>query len=268
MIFGPVGLILVGLLVVAAGLFVMQRLSGNTPINVMGTLRQKGTITIGVPGDISPLGYEDVEGNLAGFEVELAQQLGDRILGPDSTVLVVVTPKTRGAYINQSKCDILIASVDKNEANQKAFNMGEVYLQDDVLFLGASNADIDLYSKDTIIGVLRGSNSKTMLEAHMENNKDLLAQVVTVPSHPEALEMLENMEIDFYCNDRSTLSDKWLKEGFRLTGPIVGKQNYAITCRLREKDLFAEIERAYTEIKTDGTLKELYRKYNLTPPKI
>lgn len=266
-IIGPVGLILAVLIIAAAGWYVLQRLSGKSPINVMGSLREKGIITIGVSSNLVPLGYVDTDGNHVGFEVELAQQLGERILGENSVVLVDVTPKTRGAYIDQSNVDVLVASVNRSEANIARYNMTEPYLQDDILFLCSSNADIDLSSPGTVVGVISGSVAKGVLEAHIENNPDLKAQIVNVPSHPEALEALDSMEIDFYCNDRITLSDKLLKEGYKLTGPIVGTQNYAVTSRLREKDLAEAIDAAYAQMKTDGTLRELYKKYNLSPPR-
>lgn len=262
---GP-GLILVAAaVVISGGLYVFNRISGRSPINVMGTLRKTGVLKIGVPTDFPPLGYYDVEGNQSGFEVELARAMGERIMGEGGALLIEVTPKTRGAYLDQSKVDVLISSVNKSETNMSNYNMGEVYLEDDIMFLCASNAEIDLSSEDMVVGVIGNSAAKTVLTAYMEADPELKAQVVDVPSHPEALEMLDSMEIDFYCNERTTLNNK-LKTGYKITSPVIGTLSYAYACRLREKDLADELDAAYAELKRNGTLKELYMKYNLTPP--
>lgn len=262
---GPGWIILLGLAVIGVGYYAMHMLSGRSPINVMATLKKQGVITIGIRSDVPPLGYYAEDGSLAGFEVELATALGEKIMGRRGVVLVEVTPKTRGAYLDQEKCDVLIASVNRSDANVERYNMGEVYLDDDIMFLSTSNAEMDLSSEDTLIGVIGNSPTKSILEAHIEADENLHAQVVNVPSHPEALAMLDRMEIDFYCNERSILNNN-LKSGYKVTGPIIGTLRYAVTNRLREKDLFEALEAAYAELKTDGTLKELYQKYNLTPP--
>lgn len=243
----------------------INKVSGRSPINVMGTLRKKGVLTIGVTTSIQPLSYYDIDGNLVGFEVELAQAIGEQIMGDRGAVLVEVTPKTRGAYLDKSEVDVLFSSVNKSEANMGKYNMGEIYLEDDVMFLCASNAEIDLGSEDTVVGVIGNSASKVVFEQYMAAHPEVKAQVVDVPSHPEAMEMLDSMEIDFYCNERTTLNNR-LQSGYKITSPVVGTLRYAYACRLREKDLAAELDRAYEELKSNGTLKELYLKYNLTPP--
>lgn len=262
---GPVGILLGALVVAFVGFMVIRALSGKTPINVMGSIRERGTIKIGVRNDLAPLGYIDSDGKLAGFEAELAIMLGEEILGGPGVELVEVTPKTRGAMLDQSYCDILVASVNKNETNVENYNMGEVYYQDQVMFLCESNAEIDLTSSDTTVGAISGSASKSILEAYFEENKGLKAQLKVVASYPEARRDLTQFNIDFYCSERSILSSM-LRDGYKITGPVIGSLQYAPTCRLREKDLAAEIERAYGVIKTTDEFKQLYEKYDLTPP--
>lgn len=248
---------------VCLAIFVFRMLGINS-IPVMGEIENRGTLIVGVLNNLEPFGYIDSEGNLAGFEVELARVLCAEILGQGSERLIVVNNKTRGAYLDLKYVDVLVSMVNKSSANADKYRMTDVYYSDPVVFL-SKNGSFQLSNNTNVIGVMLGSFSKTVLMEYLNKNGYDQVQLLDLASFPDALELLESGSIAAVCYEKSQLT-KYAKQGLFITDLSIGSLNYAITVRKGEDDLFKHVNEAFNKLIQNGTLDALYQKYGLEKP--
>lgn len=93
---------------------------------MLGTIRERGTIRIGVLEDGAPYCTVDAAGNATGLEAELAAQIGREILRR-GVQLVPLNSKTTRANLDQKNCDLLISKVVVNETNSKKYALSSAY---------------------------------------------------------------------------------------------------------------------------------------------
>ena len=261
---GPVGIVLALCVVGAGGYALLSRLLGSSSINVMDTLRARGTITVGVQRDRTPYGQMDDSGKASGFEPELATALCESILGTGCVQFVGVNPKTARAQLDQGNCDVLFSMVVVSDVNQNKYQLSEAYAQEPVSLLSRGGQSVDLGSAGTRIGVIPSSNAKTVLTTYLSANK-LSATVVDISSYPDVKDALSRGTIHAFCAEASAL--QLIASGdLQISSQIVGQLNYAFAVRSGEKDLYQALQKALTAMKQDGRLAQLYSKYQLTAP--
>ncbi|MDD1780496.1 transporter substrate-binding domain-containing protein [Enterovibrio sp. ZSDZ35] len=89
--------------------------------DLLETVRQKGTLVVGVKVDYPPWGHLDADGRNGGFEVDLANAIG-KSLGVDVHFKAVSTAN-RFQKLNYGQVDILIATVGDTIERRKKVNM-------------------------------------------------------------------------------------------------------------------------------------------------
>ncbi len=257
-------IIYMAIAVVCLAIFVFSMI-GTKSIPVMGEIKKRGTLIIGVLDNHEPFGYIDSEGNIAGFEVDLARMLCTEILGQGSERLKPVSNKTRGAYLDFNYVDVLVSMVNKNSINQEKYNMTDIYYSDPVVFL-SKNKDFQLKNNsENVIGVMLGSSAKSVLIEYLVKHGYDQVQLMDLASFPDALELLESGKISAICYEKSYLK-KYANYGLFLIDLRIGGLNYAITVRKNENDLFKHVNEAFKNLKQNGALDALYQKYGLEKP--
>ena len=261
----PFAMIVYFILAAAMLAFFVFSMTGDQSVKVMGDIKARGTLVIGVLDDIKPFGYLDSNDELTGFEVELAQLISEQILGPGSESLTVVTAKTRGAYLDFSYVDILISMVNKSSANADKYSMSDIYYTDPVVFLSKDNNYQLTDKEDTFIGVMLGSPSKDIFSAYLKKNDMEKIQLIDFSSFPDAIEQIKNGKISAFVYEKCAL-DKLATGGLFISNLNIGNLNYAVTARKTENDLAKQIDKAINALKQNGALDSLYQKYGLQKP--
>ena len=82
---------------------------GSVFADTLDDVRKRGTVRIGVKADYKPWGFRDPSGNIIGMEIDLAQDVADRLGVELETVPVVGS--NRMQFLQQGKIDIIIATM-------------------------------------------------------------------------------------------------------------------------------------------------------------
>ena len=73
-------------------------------------------LVVGVKCDSKPFGYVDKDGNIQGFDVDIASSIAQQILGNEKALeLVCVTAQSRISDLNSKSVDILVAAMSITE---------------------------------------------------------------------------------------------------------------------------------------------------------
>jgi len=85
--------------------------------DVLDTIKERGTLVVGVKADYKPYGFLDSSGNIIGIEPDLAKDVADK-LGVEVEYVPVVS-SNRMQFLEQGKIDLMIATMTDTEDRRK-----------------------------------------------------------------------------------------------------------------------------------------------------
>lgn len=97
-------------------------------MDTLGQIIQRDKLIVGVRDDAAPFGFRDKNGNLIGYDIELAQNIAKNILGSEKKVeFVPVTASNRIMKLNSGEVDILVATMSITEQRQQILDFSMPY---------------------------------------------------------------------------------------------------------------------------------------------
>lgn len=217
-------------------------------------------LRVALTGKFPPFNYYNQQGELAGFDVDVANAIGKRI----NRKVQFVATEWDGilAGLLGGKFDTIIGSMAITPERAKQVNFSKPYYRSGAqLFIHRDNP-AQVYSLDECAGlkiaaVLGETYQHYLDESHPE------VQVVTLKSSVEIFELLQQQRITGFVTDR--LVGSWqIKQAERPFVPVGGllyTENIGIPVRMNDTALLKQINMALTQMKSDGTMKLIHQKY-------
>lgn len=179
--------------------------SSSANYRTLDQIKDSSKITIGVFSDKSPFGYVDENGNYQGYDIELANRLGQD-LGVD-VELVSTEAANRVEYLQTGKVDVILANFTVTPERAEAVDFADPYMN---VALGVVShkdkvvTDLDQVGDRTVI-VISGTTAETYLTEH---NKDLklekydtyAAAKTAFENNPDAVWANDNTEVIAFAN--------------------------------------------------------------------
>jgi polar amino acid transport system substrate-binding protein len=221
------------------------------------TIQQRGKLLVGVKVDSRPLGFQDSQGNLQGFEIDIARQLGQELLG--SSAAVVLEPlknQDRLPAILDDRLDLVIARVAITPGRSRLVDFSAYYYLDGTGIVTQQpmiHGLVDLTTKK--IAVLNYSSTIAVVRSTLPQ-----AHLVGVSSYQEALTLLETGK------DNSLLIG-WIQkfpQYRRLPGRLSGDALAIVMPKgLQYQELRQKVNAAIAGWRTSGWLQERIRYWGL-----
>lgn len=169
---------------------------------------ERGKLIVGVKNNARPLGFKNEQGNLEGFEIDIAQRLATELLGsPDAITLRPVNNLERLQVVIDGTVDITIARVTTTPSRSRVVDLSQYYYIDGT-GLVTKNPSIGSLSEVSFsrIALLRHSSAIAVIKSQFPN-----AQLIGVDSYQEALTLLETGKADVFAGDNSILAG-WVQD--------------------------------------------------------
>lgn len=203
--------LLVGLSVFEARPFV-GRLSGSLSGSLSGEvaqaaplseIQQRGYLIVGVKDNLRPLGFQDEEGRLQGFEIEIAHRLAETLLGDaEAIVLRPVANRDRLSWLLADEVDLVIAQVSHTPGRSRLVNFSPPYYFDGTAVI-TRQPEIrrlaDLPRRR--VAVLHQSGAIAVIRYQIPN-----VELVGVESYQQAYQELEAGTVAAFAGDATVLS--------------------------------------------------------------
>ncbi|WP_373817894.1 cysteine ABC transporter substrate-binding protein [Glaesserella sp.] len=234
--------------------------NATTAKDSIAQIKEKGVIRIGVFGDKPPFGYVDADGKNQGFDVEIAKDIANDLLGsPDKVEFVLTEAANRVEYLKSNKVDLILANFTQTPARAEVVDFASPYMNVALGVVSPKDAPI------TDIAQLKG---KTLLV-----NKGTTADAYFTKNHPEItlLKFDQNTEtFDALKDGRgvalahdNALLWAWAKENptFDVAIGNVGPQEFiAPAVQKGNKALLDFVNNEIAALKANGKLKAAYEK--------
>lgn len=224
-------------------------------------------VRIGVEGAYPPFSYMTPEGELAGFDIDIAKALG-AAMGAEVTLVAQDWDGIIPALLAK-KYDAIIASMSITEERKKKVAFAGKYYQTPAKFICKKGAMTE-FSRENITGKKVGVQRATIHDRYLTDNYGDDVEIKRYGSQDEAYLDLTAGRVDLLLADSVALSDGFLKkpEGadYQFIGPDLSDPKWfgegaGIAIRKADTDLVEKFNQAIATIRSDGTYKKIQDKY-------
>ncbi|HLU54211.1 MAG TPA: amino acid ABC transporter substrate-binding protein [Pseudonocardia sp.] len=217
----------------------------------------ENTLRVGTEGTYSPFSFQGTDGELTGYDVEIARAVGEKL---GKQVEFVQTPwDAIFAGLESGRFDLVANQVAINDERKAKYDLSEPYtVSEGVIVTRADNTDI------TSLADLAG---RTTAQSATSNWADVArgagADVEAVEGFVQAVQLLKDGRVDATVNDSLAVAEYQKVQGdagVKVAGTTGDTSEQAFAAR-RDSGLIADVNRALDELRADGTLKRISEQY-------
>lgn len=252
------------LLIVAMLSTVILTACGSTPSadNSLNDIKEKKELIIGLDDNFPPMGFRDNSGEIVGFDIDMAKEVGKRM-----GVKVTFKPVEWDGVIlslNNKDIDAIWNGLTITDKRKEQIAFSKVYLQNKQIIITRNNSNISKKSdlKDKTVGLQMGSSSESALAGDTELSNSL-KEIKKYSNNTEALLDLNAERIDAVVVDevvgRYYVNKK--PDDYKVLNENLGVEDYGVGIRKTDKSLTKEIDKLLDEMKTDGTSNTISNKW-------
>lgn len=226
-------------------------------------IQTNGKLIVGLDDTFAPMGFRDESGTLVGFDIDLANAVGE-ILGVE-IVFEPIDWTAKEFALSSKRVDCLWNGMSATPARQQEMALTDKYLNN-ILKVASFDSSINVQSVEDLADLNIGIQAASAaLEVVMANEAyDTFKDNITeYPTYDEAILDMQAGRVDVIVVDQVLAEYK----NTTLETPLVfsdfefGDDFYAIGCRQGEKALAAKITDAIAQLIENGKAAEISNKW-------
>ena len=230
--------------------------------NSLQKVKDAGKLVLGLDDTFAPMGFRDENGNVVGFDIDLASEVAYR-MGVDLEIKPIEWSSSI-LSLNKGDVDVLWNGVTINDARKEQINFSKPYLNNRLVIVKSIDDDT-INSKDDlagkILGVQVGSNDEALTaDPSSKNAKEIRRYDVNVNAFLD----LQAKRIDAVIIDEVAaqyyISEKKAPFVVVENSPLT-EELYGVGFRKSDGKLLAEVDRILDEMKSDGKAAEISQKW-------
>jgi polar amino acid transport system substrate-binding protein len=229
--------------------------------STLDRVREAGKVRIGVRFDNPPLSFIDEDGDWVGFDVDLTNEIAERL--DVDLEMVRVDEITRISFLQEGQIDLAVASMNHTRSRDAAVDFSITYFWDTQTFLvrkGEFDSLDDLYGQ--LVAMNAGSSAIDAWNRYVEAQGGDPSEIVEFTDKVAAVQALRDGAVDGYAEDGITLaalaagddSLVLLSEGFN---PV----QYGVGLPENDSEWRDTINYILQDIWADGTYFEIYDRW-------
>lgn len=219
---------------------------------------EKKELTFAMTGAYPPFNYIDEKGELAGFDIDIANAIADK-LGVAAKPITTSWDGIIGGLTGK-RFDMIIGSMAVTEKRKEQVSFTEPYYYDGAQFFAKKGSDLKDISelKNGKVGVVTGTTFAEALEK-MNNIKE----VMQFESDVDNMKSVELGRADGLITGKLVGLYGAKKYGVKLepVGDLMYEEIIAIALRKEDGELLDAINKALQEMKDDGTYAKISEKW-------
>ena len=220
-----------------------------------------GQLILGLDVAFPPMGFIDDGGEIVGFDIDVAQEVCNRL--GITLVKQSIDWDEKENDLNEGRIDCIWNGFSITPARDEAMCLSDPYMKNEliVVVLGDSEAKGLRDLKGLKVGVQSGSTAQDVLKA-----SEIFPDVTEVPYDTVTvmIDKLNAREIDAAVVDSVSayyfIFSNEDQQYFTLPDSL-GEEEYAIGFRKNDRKLRDKIQEIISEMKADGTLGEISKKW-------
>ena len=225
----------------------------------LSQIQESGVLKVGVEGTYPPYTYHDEDGELTGFDVEVAKAIADK-LGVEADFTESAWDSLL-AGIDSGRIDTVINAVSITDERSEKYDFAGPYFYITQQIVVSKDND-DIVDMDSLNGKKMANTATT---AYLDLLEDAGASLVQINTADEAVSLISSGRADFTTFNSVVFNeylqqhpDANLKVAFVIPNVV---DEYGVPVKKGETALYDAIQSAIDELKEDGTLSQLSMDY-------
>ncbi|WP_128558857.1 transporter substrate-binding domain-containing protein [Streptomyces triticagri] len=243
--------------------------SGSQTGAAVKKIKDRGELIAGVAQNSNLWSHRDAEGDLAGFDIDLVEQLADSLLGDRDAVEFRTVPiDRRQQALAEGEVDVLVQAMPitcralEGTPEEPPVDFSSPYFETGQRVLVPKHSGItgfDRTLKGKTVCTAYGSSGYELLSG--EGQEKYGAWMRARPNALDCLMLLQLSRVDAVLTDSGLAAGQAAQEdGTRLVGPQIGKDSYGIAVKDGADDLLRVVN-ATLEKAADGAWQKSYDKW-------
>lgn len=225
------------------------------------TQAQERDLRIAFDVPYEPFEYKNENGELIGFEVELAEAMCEEMNANCEFVIQAWDGMIPGLLAR--KFDLIMSSMSITPERAERVLFSEPYYNTPGGWFAREGFSTDVTDMDAMKGKTVGVQRGTTMDTYVTEN---MGGIVTIKRYTTADDMVLDLEgqrldvvfVDYPVGEQTILT----KEGFKEVGePVKLGEGVGVAMRKRDTDLAKEVNAALATLKEDGTYDAIMKKY-------
>lgn len=221
-------------------------------------------LIIGVDDTFAPMGFIDENGDLAGFDIDMANAVGEKLGIPVEFQTIEWTMKEQ--ELNQGNIDLIWNGYSITDERKEEVLFTNPYLDNEQVVV--TMADSGIETLDDLAGKVVAAQENSSAVDAIDAHPDLAATFADRPefaTNDMAIMDMEAGRSDAVIADSVLLnyviSHKDDPSQYRILDENLGTEEYGVGCRKEDTALCDAINQAFEELKADGTAAEISEKW-------
>ena len=239
--------------------------AGCSKENTSESTLNKETLIVGMDDAFAPMGFKDENGEITGFDVELAKAICEKL--NKKIVFQPIDWTMKETELKSGNIDLIWNGYTINEERKKKVDFSVPYLKNKQVIVTLSNSDIKV--KKDLEGKKVGAQNESSAISAMEKEEDLYnsfngGSAITFEDNNQALMDLEAGRIDAVVADEILVRYYIRLKGedkFNILDDNFGEEEYGVGIRKGDTEMVDAFNKAYKELQDDGTLAKISTKW-------
>lgn len=237
---------------------------GDTPeLTGWEYIKDKGELIIGLDDTFAPMGFRDEAGDLVGFDIDLANAVGEEL-----GVKITFKPidwDAKELELSSKRVDCIWNGMSATEERQEKMALTDKYLNNSIVIL-AKNDSIKIEKAKDLANYNVATQADSAALEVMVANEDydtFSGNLAEYRTYDEAILDMQAGRIDCIVVDQvlGEYKNSKLKDKMILCDYNFGDDFYAIGCRKEDKDVAAKISEAIGANIENGKAEEISNKW-------
>ncbi|WP_127837192.1 amino acid ABC transporter substrate-binding protein [Clostridium prolinivorans] len=225
----------------------------------------KESLVLGFDDTFVPMGFKDENGEIVGFDIDLAKEVSKRI-GKEIT-FQPIDWSMKESELNSGKIDLIWNGYTITDERKEKVSFTNPYLDNRQVIITLKDSKIN--SKADLKGAKVGAQNESSAVDAINKEPELLksfdgGKVYTFETNNDALMDLEAKRIDAVVADEILVRYYINKKGaekYKILNDDFGSETYGVGLRKDDKELLEKINKAFEDMKNDGTAKAISEKW-------
>ncbi|GAB4018274.1 MAG: amino acid ABC transporter substrate-binding protein [Bdellovibrio sp.] len=224
-------------------------------------LKKSGVLKVAVDTTYPPMEFEDMKGNIIGFDVDFAKELANR-MGVKAEFVVMPWDGIL-AGLTSKRYDVIISSMNITDDRKKVVNFVE-YARMGQIFVAKKGGKVVKSKEDLeglVVAVQKDTTSSEAVEKFQKEVK--IKAVKNFSAATDTFNAIKAGQADVIVIDEP-VGNYYVNldpKTFVVTGEAIAPEPIGIAIRKTDRAVSSLIEESFKAMVQDGTYKKIYQKW-------
>lgn len=228
----------------------------------LADVKEKGTLVIGLDDTFAPMGFRDEDGNLVGFDIDLATAACEE-LGVEA-VFQPIDWDAKELELATGKIDCIWNGMSATPEREEGMSLSNAYLNNKIIIM--TNQGVEITAKEDLVNYNLGTQAESSALEVIKADEiypDIQDNLTEYPTYDEAIMDMQAGRLDAIIVDEvlGQYKNAQMDNAFNVAPVDFGEDLYVIGFRKTDTELTEAVNDAMATLIENGTSGQISEKW-------